>query len=67
VHHGATQITVEVRTEGSASPGRAVGGSGRGLAGLRERVNVLGGEFSAGWQPGGGFVVLAHIPAGSPS
>jgi signal transduction histidine kinase len=66
VHHGATQITVEVRTEGSASPGRAVGGSGRGLAGLRERVNVLGGEFSAGWQPGG-FVVLAHIPAGSPS
>jgi signal transduction histidine kinase len=67
VHHGAREITVEVSTEGSASPGTAVGGSGRGLAGLRERVNVLGGEFSADRQPGGGFVVRARVPAGSPS
>jgi signal transduction histidine kinase len=67
VHHGIREITVEVSTEGSASTGRAVGGSGRGLAGLRERVDVLGGEFSADRQPGGGFVVRARIPAGSPS
>jgi signal transduction histidine kinase len=67
VHHGARQITVEVSTEGSASPGKAVGGSGRGLAGLRERVDVLGGEFSADRQPGGGFIIRARIPAGSPS
>ena len=67
VHHGAREITVEVSTQGSASPGKAVGGSGRGLAGLRERVDVLGGEFSADQQPGGGFVVRARIPAGSPS
>jgi signal transduction histidine kinase len=67
VHHGARAITVEVTTEGTASPGRTVGGSGRGLAGLRERVDVLGGEFSADRQPGGGFVVRARIPAGRPS
>ena len=67
VHHGAREITVEVSTEGSPSPDKAVGGSGRGLAGLRERVNVLGGEFSADRQPGGGFVVRARVPAGSPS
>jgi signal transduction histidine kinase len=67
VHHRAREITVEVSTEGSASPGEAVGGSGRGLTGLRERVDVLGGEFSADRQPGGGFVVRARIPAGSPS
>jgi signal transduction histidine kinase len=67
VHHGAREITVEVRTEGATSPGKAVGGGGRGLAGLRERVDMLGGEFSADPQPGGGFVLRARIPAGSPS
>lgn len=66
VRHGAREITVDVRT---ASPGkkrdRPMGGSGRGLAGLRERVEVLGGEFHAGGQPDGGFRVRARIPAGS--
>ena len=43
-------------------------GSGRGLAGLRERVDVLDGDFSAGRSAGGDFVVRARIPAaGSPS
>jgi signal transduction histidine kinase len=68
VHHGAREITVEVGTEpGRAVGGRAVGGSGRGLAGLRERVDVLGGEFSADRQSDGRFIVRARIPAGSPS
>ncbi|WP_329054447.1 histidine kinase [Amycolatopsis sp. NBC_01488] len=40
----------------------ALGGSGRGLAGLRERVSALGGEFSAGGGDGGGFAVRARIP-----
>jgi signal transduction histidine kinase len=42
-------------------------GSGRGLAGLRERVDLLGGDFDAGPRAGGGFTVRARIPAGSPS
>ena len=41
------------------------GGSGRGLVGLRERVDALGGEFSADRRADGGFVVRARIPAGS--
>ncbi|MCR3749999.1 sensor histidine kinase [Lentzea californiensis] len=65
VHYGEREITVEVGTEGARSS-TAVGGSGRGLAGLRERVDVLGGEFSAG-QRDGGFVVRARIPAGNPA
>ncbi|KAB2975549.1 two-component sensor histidine kinase [Streptomyces sp. SS1-1] len=64
VRHGKREITVEVGTEGTGSRAAAVGGSGRGLAGLRERVDVLGGEFSAGAVAGGGFVVRARIPAG---
>lgn len=65
IRYGERDITVEVGTEGvrSSAP---VGGSGRGLAGLRERVDVLGGEFSAGRRDGG-FVVKARIPAGSPA
>lgn len=66
VHHGGREITVEVGTEGSGSRAASPGGSGRGLAGLRERVGVLGGDFSAGPGPGGGFEVRARIPAGSP-
>ncbi|WP_030898389.1 sensor histidine kinase [Streptomyces sp. NRRL F-5126] len=78
VRHGDREISVEVGTDAPASQDvsasqdapRAVsptGGSGRGLAGLRERVDVLGGEFSAGARAGGGFVVRARIPAGSGS
>ncbi|MFI0795888.1 sensor histidine kinase [Micromonospora rubida] len=67
VHHGEREITVEISTDGSGSYAAAPGGSGRGLAGLRERVGVLGGEFSAGQRACGGFVVRASIPTGSPS
>ncbi|WP_406077484.1 sensor histidine kinase [Micromonospora sp. NBC_00858] len=67
VHHGERETTVEVSTEGSGSYAGAPGGSGRGLAGLSERVGVLAGEFSAGRRADGGFVVQARIPTGSPS
>ncbi|MEU9510199.1 histidine kinase [Micromonospora sp. NPDC048170] len=67
VQHGEREITVEVSTDDAGSYAAAPGGSGRGLAGLRERAGLLGGEFSAGRRAGGGFVVRARIPTGSPS
>lgn len=67
VRHGEKEISVEVSTEALGPRAVSPGGSGRGLAGLRERVDVLGGEFSAGTGAGGGFVVRARIPSGSPS
>ncbi|MGW5162337.1 sensor histidine kinase [Nonomuraea wenchangensis] len=67
VRYGEKEITVEVTTDGSGSAAGSPGGSGRGLAGLRERVDALGGEFSADRRAGGGFVVRARIPAGSPA
>jgi len=56
-------------TPGWHAPGDLViGGSGHGIIGMRERVSLLGGEFSAGPLPGYGFGVSAHIPLpeGSP-
>ncbi|MFD3486985.1 sensor histidine kinase [Streptomyces sp. NPDC058665] len=67
VRHREKEITVEVSTDGSGSRSASPGGSGKGLAGLRQRVDVLGGDFSAGRHTGGRFVVRARIPAGSPS
>ncbi|WP_318305818.1 sensor histidine kinase [Amycolatopsis solani] len=61
VRHGGQEIEVEIGTAGAGGP--SPGGSGRGLAGLRERVGVLGGDFSADRQ-GAGFVVRARIPTG---
>ena len=52
----------------AASSAVRVGGphvsGGRGLAGMRERVEMLGGEFAAGLDPEGGFRVHARIPTG---
>jgi signal transduction histidine kinase len=67
VRHGEGEIAVEIGTDGTGSAGASPGGSGRGLAGLRERVTLLGGEFSAGHRDGGGFVVRARIPVPSAS
>jgi signal transduction histidine kinase len=44
-----------------AGPAAALPG-GHGIIGMRERVSLLGGEFSAGPLPGYGFEVLARIP-----
>ena len=63
---------VEVSTartaDGTPAPaGGPHGSGGRGLAGLRERVEMLGGEFAAGPGPAGGFRVHARIPWGGAS
>ena len=66
VRHGRKEITVRVETGG---PGMSVASTGgeRGLIGLRERVEVLGGDFSAGERTDGGFAVEARVPVGGRS
>ena len=59
--YGDADITVRVSTDGPGARTGSPGGSGRGLAGLRDRVDALGGEFSAD-RRAGGFVVRARIP-----
>ena len=38
-------------------------GPGHGLAGMRERAELLGGSLSAAPAPGGGFAVPAVLPS----
>ena len=63
----ATCAGVDVHVTDDGRPGRGgqpTGGSGHGLAGMRERVRAYGGSVTAG--PGEpGWVVRAHLPAGS--
>ncbi|MFE7096196.1 sensor histidine kinase [Streptomyces erythrochromogenes] len=65
VLHDDAQVRVTVRN--GARPGPTApaeeAGTGRGLTGLRERVELLGGTFEAAALPSGGFRVEAAVPA----
>ncbi|MFJ7247070.1 sensor histidine kinase [Kitasatospora sp. NPDC098652] len=70
VEYAPEHLAVTVVDLGAGTP-TATPGTGYGLAGMRERVALLDGEFSAGPRPGGGFRVAAllplpAVPAGSP-
>ncbi|MFF9475640.1 sensor histidine kinase [Streptomyces roseolus] len=60
---------VEERSEDGAGRGAGgvpgTGGGGHGVAGMRERVTVLGGEFASGPGEHGGHTVRAVIPVPS--
>lgn len=59
----AERVEVEVHDSGPAHPaGPAVPGGGRGLAGMRERVESFDGQLTCGPTPEGGFRVIARLP-----
>ncbi|MFI6345676.1 sensor histidine kinase [Streptomyces sp. NPDC050560] len=71
-HSGSREARVEVRRTPGAlrlrvdddgpATGAEAGGSGNGLAGMRERAAALGGTIEAGPRDDGGFRVLAVLP-----
>jgi signal transduction histidine kinase len=58
---------VQVRVVDEGADGAAAGGGGpvdggRGIVGMRERCQLLGGELDARPRPEGGFEVTARLP-----
>ena len=71
VDYQADSLTVEIAdagpgpADGVPAGGGPAGGrpaAGHGIAGMRERVSMYGGEFRAGPRPGHGFGVTARFP-----
>jgi signal transduction histidine kinase len=60
VRYRPDELELEVADDGSG-PAKT-NGHGHGLVGIRERVNIYGGEMSAGAVPAGGFVLSARLP-----
>src|SRR5579863_5377791 len=58
------QLSIQVTDSGRGSQASKAGpdGAGYGITGMRERAALLGGDFSAGPRPGGGFCVAARLP-----
>jgi signal transduction histidine kinase len=66
--YAAAELVVQVDDDGAGpapvGPDHAAPEhTGRGIAGMRERVQALGGTFTAGPRPGRGFRVQARFPA----
>jgi len=59
--HDERTLRLRVDDDGPAT-GADAGGSGNGLAGMRERAAALGGTIEAGPRADGGFRVLAVLP-----
>lgn len=76
-HSGAATCQIDITVDAGAAtariadngrgtrdhpPGEATG-TGVGLVGLRERLGAIGGTLTTGERPGGGFQVVATVPA----
>ncbi|MEV7116812.1 sensor histidine kinase [Streptomyces anulatus] len=56
------ELSIEIFNDGHRPAHTGATGSGLGLLGMRERVDLLHGDFSAGPLPQGGFRVTARLP-----
>jgi signal transduction histidine kinase len=63
VSYEAHALVVDVTDDGRGTVTSLTGsGAGQGLIGMRERVEIYGGDFIAGPRPGGGYAVHAVLP-----
>jgi signal transduction histidine kinase len=73
VRYDEHDLELQIHNEGRPAGGNGSpverspeGVRGRGLLGMKERVNLFGGELRAGPGPNGGFTVVARLPIGDP-
>lgn len=57
-------LAVRVENDNTMHGDTTLTGTGRGLAGLHERIQTLGGQFDAGRTHHGGWAVEARLPSG---
>ena len=62
VDHQLDAIVLTISDNGSGATERAGESTGHGLIGMRERVELFGGELGAGSSSLGGFTVRARLP-----
>jgi signal transduction histidine kinase len=59
-----TELVIVVDNAPGTVDAAAIQGAGRGIRGMRERAEALGGDLDAGPRPEGGFRVRALLPLG---
>ncbi|MGW3568238.1 sensor histidine kinase [Streptomyces sp. NPDC000941] len=67
IGYGEDELAIEVRDRGKGTCADAEQDTGYGLIGMRERVALLHGRFTAGPGRGGGFLVAARLPLPAPT
>jgi signal transduction histidine kinase len=60
VRYQPDELELEIADDGKGPA--TTNGHGHGLLGIRERVNIYGGNMSAGAAPAGGFILSARLP-----
>ena len=61
--YAADELRIEVSDTGAGAAASPAGSTGHGLTGMRERAAAVGGTVAAGPADGGGFRVVACLPA----